>query len=144
MTHILVYNGFQTIYKQMVLTPSFISTADGSRFISELKDFAETEEKCIQAIRLFDEYRRLDNQIIPLIQPYRNIRKAYSRLEKGYITVKAINHTSEVYLYCRQLESFISLQHELMQKATGNDVQDINTRLYNITDLDKIENIIGI
>jgi hypothetical protein len=128
----------------MVLTPSFISTADGSRFISELKDFAETEEKCIQAIRLFDEYRRLDNQIIPLIQPYRNIRKAYSRLEKGYITVKAINHTSEVYLYCRQLESFISLQHELMQKATGNDVQDINTRLYNITDLDKIENIIGI
>ena len=31
-----------------------------------------------------------------------------------------------------------------MQKATGNDVQDINTRLYNITDLDKIENIIGI
>lgn len=144
MTHIIVYNGLQTIRKQVVLTPSFISVQDGSRFISELKEFLETETKCIQAIHLFDEYRRLDNQVVPLIQPYRNIRKAYSRLEKGYITIKVINHTSEIYVYCRQLESFISIQNELIQKAGSNDVQSINARLYNINDIDKIENIIGI
>ena len=144
MTHMLVYNGYQTIRKQMILTPSFISTMDGSRFIADLRDHAETEEKCLYAIRLFDEYRSLDNQITPLIQPFRNLRKAYSRLEKGYITIKAINHPSEVYVYCRQLESFISVQKEIIEKASGNDIHNIDARLYNITDIDKIEDLIGI
>lgn len=144
MTHILVYNGYQTIRKQMVLTPSFISTIDGSRFIAELRDFNETSEKCVYSIRLANEYRRLDNLLVPAISPYRNIRKAYQRLERAYMTIKAINHTSEVYVYCRQLESFISIQNELMEKANSNEVQNMDTRLYNITDVDKIEAIIGL
>ena len=144
MSYMMINNGYQTIRKQVVLTPSFISVPEGSRFISELKDFLETEVKCIQAIRLIDEYRSLDNALAPLIQPYRNLRKAYSRLEKAYITIKAINHTSEVYTYCRQLEAFISVQNGIMEKAKSNDAASIDALLWNVTDIDKIENIIGI
>jgi len=134
----------QTIRKQMVLTPSFISTVDGSRFIAELRDFLDTEEKCVLTVRRYYEYRRLDNVLATVLQPYRNIRKAYSRLEKAYITIKAINHTSEVYVYCRQLESFISVQTELLEKANTSEINSIDFRLDNIADIDKIEKIIGL
>ena len=43
MSYMMINNGYQTIRKQVVLTPSFISVPEGSRFISELKDFLETE-----------------------------------------------------------------------------------------------------
>jgi len=144
MGHMMIYNGLQTIRKQMVLTPSFISTVDGSRFIAELRDFLDTEEKCVLTVRRYYEYRRLDNVLATVLQPYRNIRKAYSRLEKAYITIKAINHTSEVYVYCRQLESFISVQTELLEKANTSEINSIDFRLDNIADIDKIEKIIGL
>lgn len=144
MSHMIVYNGYQTIRKQMVLTPSFISTIDGSHFISDLRDFIDTENKCVHAIQLFQEYRRLESVLDPVLSPFRNIRKAYTRLEKTYITIKAINHTSEVYVYCRQLESFISVQNELLEKANTNEIGSIDARLYRITDIDKIEKIIGL
>lgn len=144
MTHMIVYNGFQTIRKQVVLTPSFINPSDGSRFIAELSDFAETGDKCIQAIRLLDESKRLDNLVVVAIQPFRNIRKAYSRLEKTYLTIKAINHASEVYNYFRQLDAYITVQNELLEVSKRSDVQQIDDRLRNINDIDKIEQILGL
>ena len=144
MTHMTVYNGFQTIRKQVVLTPSFINPSEGSRFIHDLSDFVETGEKCLEAIRLLDESKRLDNLVTVAIQPYRNIRKAYSRLEKAYLTINAINHASEVYNYCRQLDAFITVQKGLLETAKGIDVQGVDTRLRNISDIDIIEQILGL
>ena len=144
MAHMVVYNGYQAIRKQVVLTPSFIESEGGSRFIAELRDFVETQEKCLQAIRLYDEYRRLDDATLKAIQPYRNIRKDYSRLEKAYITIKVISHTSELFTYCRQLESFISVQTTILELAQSNQAQAVDNRLANIKDIDKIEKILGL
>lgn len=144
MAHMVVYNGYQAIRKQVVLTPSFIESEGGSRFIAELRDFVEMQEKCLQAIRLYDEYRRLDDATLKAIQPYRNIRKDYSRLEKAYLTIKVISHASELFTYCRQLESFISVQNTILELAQSNQAQAVDNRLVNIKDIDKIEKILGL
>ena len=143
-SHMIVYNGYQSIRKQVVLTPSFIEPTGGRQFIVELHDFVETQEKCLEAIRLYHEYRRLDDALLQAIQPYRNIRKAYSRLEKTYVTLKAINHTSELYNYCRQLESFISVQNAIIELTKNNQAPAVDNRLANIKDTDKIEKILGL
>ena len=143
-SHMIVYNGYQSIRKQVVLTPSFIEPTGGRQFIVELHDFVETQEKCLEAIRLYHEYRRLDDALLQAIQPYRNIRKAYSRLEKTYVTLKAINHTSELYNYCRQLESFISVQNAIIELTRNNQAPAVDNRLANIKDTDKIEKILGL
>ena len=143
-SHMVVYNGYQSIRKQVVLTPSFIEPVGGSRFIAELRDFGETQDKCLDAIRLYNEYRRLNDDLLQATQPYRNIRKAYSRLEKAYITIKAINHTSELYNYCRQLESFISVQSAIIELTKNNQAPAVDARLANNKETDKIEKILGL
>ena len=144
MSHMVVYNGYQAIRRQTVVTPSFIDMAGGAQFIRDLRDFVDTQQKCLEAIRLYNEYRRLDDKVIPAIQPYRNIRRFYSRLEKAYITVKAINHTSELYVYCRQMEAFISVQNTLLELSQGNQVQNVDAKLSNIKEIDKAEKILGL
>ena len=143
-SHMVVYNGYQSIRKQVVLTPSFIEPVGGSRFIAELRDFGETQDKCLDAIRLYNEYRRLNDDLLQATQPYRNIRKAYSRLEKAYITIKAINPTSELYNYCRQLESFISVQSAIIELTKNNQAPAVDARLANNKETDKIEKILGL
>lgn len=144
MSHMTVYNGYQTIRRQTVVTPSFIDAPGGSQFIRDLRDFADTQQKCIEAIRLNSEYRRLDDAVVPAIQPYRNIRRIYPRIEKAYITVKAINHVSELYVYCRQLEAFISVQNALLELAQSNRAHNIDAQLGNTKDIDKAEKILGL
>ncbi len=144
MSHMTVYNGYQSIRKKMVMTPSFIDIEGGSRFINDLRDFVDTQEKCLEAIRLYNEYRRLDDVTLEQIQPFRNIRKAYSRLEKTYLTIKAINHTSELFVYCRQLESFISVQNDIIELVKNNQAPSVDNRLANNKDIDQIEKILGL
>ena len=144
MSHMTVYNGYQSIRKKMVMTPSFIDIEGGSKFINDLRDFVDTQEKCLEAIRLYNEYRRLDDVTLEQIQPFRNIRKAYSRLEKTYLTIKAINHTSELFVYCRQLESFISVQNDIIELVKSNQAPSVDNRLANNKDIDQIEKILGL
>ena len=72
-------------------------------FIESLNDFYDMQNNCLRAIKLYDQYRQLDAAIQPSLQPFRNLKKAYSRLDKEYLNLKAINHLSELYIYIRQL-----------------------------------------
>ena len=61
MSHMVVYNGYQAIRRQTVVTPSFIDMAGGAQFIRDLRDFVDTQQKCLEAIRLYNEYNNILN-----------------------------------------------------------------------------------
>ena len=144
MQHLTIYNGLQTVTKQFVFVPTFIDRRGGSQFITQLRDFSDVEQRCLYAIQLGNESKELDNQIQPDIQRFRNIRKAYSRLEKEYITVKNINHLTDLYTYCRQYEAFISVQSQIRDIVKGPSAPDIDTRLKQNSDPMKVETILGL
>lgn len=143
-THMTVYNGFQNIRKNYVLTPSFIDIAGGSQFIDNLSNFIAIQNQCLHGIQLNDQYKKLDETLVPAIQPYRNMRKAYSRLEKFYLTIKTINHVSDLNIYCQQYEAFIIVQQHMLEKSKGDDAVATDNSLKNIKDIDKIELILGL
>lgn len=144
MSHLTAYNGYQNIRKHYVLTPTFIDRPGGQQFISQLDDYYDMQLSCLRAIRLYDQYRQLDAALQPDLQSFRNIRKAYSRLESTYLTIKAINHLSELYLYIRQLEAFISVQEHLTELLKGTEAHVIDNRLRNIRENEQIEAILGL
>ena len=144
MSHIIVYNGYQTIRKQYVLTPTFIDEVGGTEFIDRLIYFNDIQNRCLQAIDAGEQYKQLDDQISSASVAFKNIRKAYSRLQKDYLTIKAINHTSELDIYNRQLQGFIAIQQSILNILRSNSAADINNRLAGIKDNESIILILGL
>ena len=144
MSHLTVYNGYQNIRKHYVLTPTFIDRTGGSQFIQQLNDYYDMQLSCLRAIQLYDRYRLLDSQLQPDLQAFRNLRKAYSRLDATYLNIKAINHLSELYLYIRQLEAVITVQEHFAELLKGTEAHVIDNRLRNIRETEQIEAILGL
>ena len=144
MSHLTVYNGYQNIRKHYVLTPTFIDRTGGSQFIQQLNDYYDMQLSCLRAIQLYDRYRLLDSQLQPDLQAFRNLRKAYSRLDANYLNIKAINHLSELYLYIRQLEAVITVQEHFAELLKGTEAHVIDNRLRNIRETEQIEAILGL
>ena len=144
MSHLIVYNGYQNIRKHYVLTPTFIDTKGGRLFIEQLNDYYDMQLNCIRAIQLYDTYRQLAAQLQPDLQPFRNLRKAYSKLDAAYLNIKAINHLSELYLYIRQLEAIITVQEHFAELLKGTEAHVVDNRLRNIRETEQIEAILGL
>ena len=144
MSHLVVYNGYQNIRKQYVLTPTFIDSQGGSLFVAQLNDYYDMQLLCLRAIKLNDTYRQLADALQPNLQPFRNLRKAYHKLDKEYLNIKAINHLSELYLYIRQLEAIISVQEHFAELLKGTEAHVFDNRLRYIRDTEQIETILGL
>ena len=144
MSHLIVYNGYQNIRKHYVITPTFIDVSGGSLFVQHLEDYYDMQLNCLRAIRLYDQYRQLDAVIQPDLQSFRNLRRAYSRLDKEYLNIKAINHLSELYLYIRQLEAVITVQEHFATLLKGTEAQVVDNRLRNVKETSQIEAILGL
>lgn len=144
MQHLTIFNGLQTVTKQFVFVPTFIDPRGGREFIEQLRDFSDVEQRCLYAIQLGNQSKELDEQIQPEVSRFRNIRKAYSRLEKDYITTKTINHLTDLYTYCRQYEAFISVQQQILEIVKGPSAPDIDTRLKQNSNPMKVESILGL
>jgi len=143
MSHLLVYNAMQNIRKQFVFTPTFIDAAGGSEFIDQLIDCRDMELTCINAIELADHSKALDDKIAAKIQTYRSLRKAYNTLESEYMTIKSVNHISELAIYIQQLEAFITVQEAVWDKLQ-NDAVNTDSRLKGVKDINQIEIILGL
>ena len=143
MSHLVIYNGFQNIRKQFVFTPTFIDAAGGSQFIDQLMDCRDMEISCINSIGLAEHSKRLGEMIGSKTQSYRNIRKAYNTLENIYMTIRSINHISDLILYIQQLEAFITVQQAVMDKLEL-DAENTDKQLKNIKDNDQIEILLGL
>lgn len=143
-SHFNIHTGYQNIRKQYITTPSFINSEDGSKFITGLGACAAMQQRCLEVIGFYNQYRQLDDKVGGVIQPYKNMRKAYGKLESTYLTIKRFNHIDELDLYGKQLEAFVSVQQAIIRKATSSDAHNANQRLKGIKEIDKMELIFGL
>lgn len=143
MSHLIAYNAYQSIRKQFVLTPTFIDAAGGSEFILHLTDCRDMQLSCINAIQLADQSKALDDKISSKIQPYRNLRKAYNSLQNEYLTIRTVNHISELILYLQQLDAFLTVQEAVWDKLQ-NDPETTDQKLKSIKDIQQIELTLGL
>jgi hypothetical protein len=143
MSHLIAYNSYQAIRKQFVLTPTFIDAAGGSEFILHLTDCRDMQLSCINAIQLADQSKALDDKISSKIQPYRNLRKAYNTLQNEYLTIRTVNHISELILYLQQLDAFLTVQEAVWDKLQ-NDPETTDQKLKSIKDIQQIELTLGL
>lgn len=144
MSHLIIYNGYQSIRKQYLLTPTFIDIEGGVECIDKLLYFSNIQNKCLDAIDYLREYKDLNSQILSATSNYRNIRKAYNKLEEHFLTIKAINHLSELDLYYQQLADFVIFQQDLLQICTSDKAIEVDVRIKGAKDINKILTILGI
>lgn len=144
MSHLVVYNGFQNIRKNWAMTPTFIDIRGGSEFIGQLTAYYAIEKMCVEGRNLYKRYKQLESIITPEMQAYRNIRKAYNILEKEYLTIKAINHFSDLKLYVQQLDAFITVQETIMDKVRSNSAATIDEKLKIEKEIPRIESLLGL
>ena len=76
--------------------------------------------------------------------PYRNIAKAYQRLEKAYKGVSEITNTEDLRRYSRQCDYLLSAQQSFSAALHGSTVTQIDNALRHESDIDKIKLVIGI
>ena len=143
MSHLLIYNGFQNIRKQFVFTPTFIDAPGGSEFISQLIDCRDMETTCINSIQMADRSKQLGDKIGAKMQSYRNIRRAYNTLENTYMTIRNINHISDLAIYIQQLEAFLTVQEAVMDRLE-QDAVNTDMQLKGVKDINQIEIILGL
>ena len=144
MQHLTIHSGLQTVTKQYVFVPTFIDLRGGHEFIQQLNDFSDVEQRCLYAISLASQSKALNEQIQPEMQRFRQIRKTYSKMEKEYLTIKAINHLTELYVYCRQYEAFISVQERFLEIVKSAEAPNIDNQLKSNNDPQKIDMILGL
>lgn len=142
--HFRLYNGYNSVRKQYVFTPSFIHTADGSRFIAQLSEFADLEEVFAETIRRHNRYKEMDKQISDASRGFSNFQRAYRALRKHYLTVKSVNHPSDLSLYHEQLGHFARVQEAALEKTKRNQLPDTDRRLKGIKEIAKQELILGL
>lgn len=143
-SHLTIYNGYQNIRKQFDIVPSFINTYGGSIYIQRLREHRAIQSHCIQAINHYLIFQGLETQINSLINPYRNFRKAYSVLKDNYLSRRTIITTQDMLQYEQQYIDFAVIQQALIKTLRGSDVAATDLRLKGITDISRIELIIGI
>lgn len=144
MSHLIVYNGFQNIRKQFALTPTFINVYEGEEFILHLEDFLDIERSCLNAIQLYETYKRQGDKLTPELQPYRNIRRAYQQLEREYVNIKTINHFSDLRTFIHQMEAFITVQDAIKSKLNTNNTILLDDKLREVKESARIEALLGL
>lgn len=142
--HKIIFNGLNKIRSQYAFTPSFIDVPEGNQFLHQLEDLIEAEEMCMTAIRLYDESEKLDSQVKKATQSYRNTRKAYDKLRVNYLSIKSIEHRTDVSLYCQQFTTLIRVQNAIIAKCRSVDAKNIDTRLKGVSEKGRIEAILGL
>ena len=137
-------NGYRLLRKQTDLKPSFSTVERGRSFLGILDGYIEMQELALQTR---DKLRRIadgEKEITGKDNPYRNIAKAYQRLEKAYKGVSEITNTEDLRRYNRQCDYLLSAQQSFSASLHGSTVTQIDNALRHESDIDKIKLVIGI
>jgi hypothetical protein len=90
-----------------------------------------------------DKSKQLGDKIGAKMQSYRNIRRAYNTLENTYMTIRNINHISDLAIYIQQLEAFLTVQEAVMDRLE-QDAVNTDMQLKGVKDINQIEIILGL
>jgi hypothetical protein len=137
-------NGYRLLRKQTDLKPSFSTVERGRDFLGILDGYIEMQELCLQTR---DKLRRINDgekEIGGKDNPYRNIAKAYQRLQKAYKGVGEITNSEDLRRYNRQCDNLLNVQQTFLSALHSPVASETDNSLRRETDIDKIKLVIGI
>lgn len=136
--------GCRQLQEQIQLTPSFTTTERGEAFIASLASHVANQQL---ALRTFERRTTINanaNKITGKSNPYRNIAKAYQRMEKGYEGISDIVTLDDLRRYNRQCDAIDEMQQAFLRLIQSDIAADSDNKLRRETDLSKIRIILGL
>lgn len=138
-----LWNGYRLLRKQAELTPNFSTVERGNAFLASLRSHIEMQQTCLAIIAKRQTIVSNAERINTKASSFRNILKAYSRLEKVYDDFDDITNYDELRRYSRQCDQTIQMQEKFFNALTGDYIADIDAKLKRVSEVDKIKLIVG-
>lgn len=137
-------NGYKLLSRQVDLKPNFSTVERGRSFINMLNTYIEMQRTCLEALHKLERIKQNEKTITGKENPYRNIIKAYNRIEKSYHGIDEIANTEDLRRYNRQCTYILEMQEAFLNAIHNPDAASIDTQLKKVSELDKIQLIVGI
>lgn len=137
-------NGYRLLRRQVDLQPSFSAVERGRSFIEMLRGHIEMQQLAITTMHKLSRIRTNAQNITSKDSPYRNIAKAYSRMEKAYQGIDEITNTEDLRRYSRQCDYVLEMQEAFLNLLRGQTAGDADAKLKKDNGIDKIKLIIGL
>ena len=137
-------NGYRLLRRQVDLRPSFSDVQRGRSFISMLRSHIEMQKLCILTMHKLEHIKSNAQNITSKDSPYRNIGKAYGRMEKAYQGIDEITNSEDLRRYSRQCDYILEMQEAFLGVLRSQTVADADAKLKKDNGIDKIKLIIGL
>lgn len=137
-------NGYRLLRRQVDLKPNFSAVERGRSFIDMLRTYIELQQLCITTMHKLEHIRSNAQQITSKDSPYRNIGKAYSRMEKAYSGIDEITNAEDLRRYSRQCDYILEMQDAFFALLRSQTVADADAKLKKDNGIDKIKLIVGL
>ena len=137
-------NGYRLLSRQVNLKPAFSTVERGHSFIDMLKEHIEMQELALRVMHKLQQMEANAKLITAKDSPYRNITKAYTRMEKSYRGIDDITNLEDLRRYERQCDNTIDMQEAFLRLIKSPNAADSDLKLKRESDLSKIRLILGI
>lgn len=137
-------NGYRLLRRQVDLKPNFSAVERGRSFIDMLRTYIELQQLCVTTMHKLEHIRSNAQQITSKDSPYRNIGKAYSRMEKAYSGIDEITNAEDLRRYSRQCDYILEMQDAFFALLRSQTVADADAKLKKDNGIDKIKLIVGL
>lgn len=137
-------NGYNLLRKQVDLKPNFSTVERGNSFIDMLSGYLEMQQLCLATIGKLKTMAANEASITRKDSPYRNIAKAYSRMDKAYHGVDEITNNEDLRRFSRQCDYIINMQEAFLSVINSPSAPDVDSKLRKESNIEKIKLIIGL
>lgn len=138
-------NGYKLLRRQVDLRPSFSTVERGRSFIEVLRSYIELQQLSLATMHKLEHIKANAQNITSKDSPYRNIGKAYNRMEKAYQGVDEITNAEDLRRYSRQCDYVLEMQEAFLNLLRSQTVAEADARLKKDSgSVDKIKLIIGL
>ena len=140
----ILKNGYNLLRKQVDLKPNFSTVERGRSFIEMLSGHIEMQQLCIATLHKIRTIAANEDRITAKDSPFRNIAKAYGRMDKAYRGIDAITNNEDLRRYSRQCDYIIEMQEAFLRAMRDPAASEIDGRLRKESSIEKIKLIIGL
>lgn len=140
----ILWSGYCVLRKNASLTPTFALPEHGEQFVAGLDLHRRMLQTTLQIQQIARSINANENRITGKGNSFRNIAKAYQRLEKDYLVVTDIHSLDDLGAYHRQSTSLLAMQQAFLKLLASDLATDADLKLRNEQDLSKIRLVLGL
>ncbi len=140
----ILWSGYCNLRKGASLTPNFASIDHGHRFIAGLELHRNMLESTLRTQQLCRTMSSNADRIGGRSNSFRNIARAYQRLEKATLVITDISTLDDLNAYHRQSNGLLAIQQAFLNLLASDLATDADNKLKGEQDVDKIRLVLGL